>query len=75
MTVKEIIIEYLTKNGYAGLFNSNFECGCDLENLISCDNQCTDCEAGYKHKCPEGYEFDWLITESKESPNFEENEL
>ncbi len=27
---------------------------------------------GYKHKCPEGHESDWLMTSTKEPPNFDE---
>ncbi len=67
-----MVSEYLTTNKYDGLFNNNSECGCDLEDLMPCDEPCDDCEAGYKHKCPEGHESDWLMTRTKEPPNFDE---
>ena len=70
MNVKEIIEKYLKDNGFDGLCNSDSECGCDLEDLMPCDNECGDCEPAYKHKCPEGHESDWLMTLSKEPPDF-----
>jgi hypothetical protein len=70
MKVKEIILKYLKDNGYEGLVNEDAECGCELEDLMCCDNSCENCEPGYKHKCPEGHEFDWIIAASKDKPDF-----
>lgn len=49
-TVKEIVKEYLEKNGYDGL--SRDCCGCDFDDLMDCDNPEYDCKAGYKTDCP-----------------------
>lgn len=68
MKVKEIIKKYLIENGYDGLYGD--DCGCDLDDLIPCDNDCSMCEPGYKHKCPEGHEFDFIISPSKEPYDF-----
>jgi hypothetical protein len=69
MTVKEIVREYLIKNGFEGLVNQDSECGCDMEDLIVCDERCNNCEPAYRHKCPEGHEADYLMTLSKEPPD------
>lgn len=52
MTVLEIIREYLTANGYGGLYNDDDEdgCGCRLDNLAPClatcgGNDITGCKA------------------------------
>lgn len=46
MTVKEIVIEYLKKNGYSGLCGDY--CGCEIDDLAPCDNNMCDCVCGYK---------------------------
>ena len=70
MKVKKIVENYLKEAGYEGLFSADAECGCELSDLIPCDNPCGDCEPGYKHQCPEGHEFDWIITPSRIKPDF-----
>ena len=54
MTVKEIVKEYLEKNGYDGLCSEN--CGCGLYNLMPCEMFASDstvigCKPAYKRKC------------------------
>ena len=52
MQVYEIIENYLKENGYDGLFNSDFECGCETGGLFSeCREPQEDCRAGYKVPC------------------------
>jgi len=46
MTVEEIVKQWLTDNGYDGLFND--ECGCELKDLGPCGEMTGDCTAGYK---------------------------
>lgn len=46
MNVKEIIKEYLIKNGYDGLYIP-YECACKLDNFVRCGEIGVDCEAGY----------------------------
>jgi hypothetical protein len=64
-TVKEVVRSFLEDNGYDGLFNSEFDCGCDLEELMPCEDYFSDCECGYKHPNPEITESDFLIMRNK----------
>lgn len=52
MTVKEVLIEYLKKHGYDGLYCD--ECACLFDDLAPCcpENWITKCEPGYKQPCP-----------------------
>lgn len=53
-TVSEIVKEWLKANGYDGLFNAEEECGCDLSDLMPCDDDAIGmCSAGYKVNCTE----------------------
>ena len=49
MNVKEIVSEYLIKNGYEGLFCDS--CGCEVGDLMPCDSFIDHCEAGHKVPC------------------------
>jgi hypothetical protein len=53
MTVKELVVEALRKNGFDGLCNPDQECGCPLDDLMPCDavNE-RDCVGGFKIPCP-----------------------
>jgi len=59
-TIKEIIKEYLEKNGYDGLC-SDSECACSTDNLMPCDEPGIYCEAGYKGACTCGEQHDFHI--------------
>ena len=50
MKVKKIIINYLKKNGYEGLYDSN-NCGCDIKDLADCEENFSGCSPGYKKDC------------------------
>jgi len=73
MTVKEIVKKYLEDNGYDGLCNYEPMCGCEINDLMPCREECTYCEAGYKEKpTPENYDDymigdnpDWIIVPKK----------
>jgi hypothetical protein len=52
-TVKSMLRAVLVKQGYDGLFtvnNKNYDCvcGCDLNDLMYCDEYSGDCKPGYK---------------------------
>jgi len=49
MTVKEIVKEYLAKNGYDGLYGDECGSGCQIDDLIPCGEYCnySDCKPGY----------------------------
>lgn len=68
MTVKEILIEWLTEHEYSGLWNEE-DCGCPIDDLILCDGESIeDCQPGYKVKCDSktSYSgFDWKIVSQK----------
>ena len=71
MTVEEIVIEYLKKNGFDGLYCVG-ECGCEISDLMPCNEAIEHCEAGYKQPCdPETCNLDgdcdWHI--GREKPN------
>lgn len=60
MNVKEIVTEYLKKNGYDGLYNPG-ECGCTIDDLMCCDDPADDCYAGYLAPCDCGQECAYHI--------------
>ena len=67
-SVKEILIKYLKKHGYDGLYNSWAECACETADLGPCDEMSPDCIAGYKVPSdPEENNsgFDWKISEER----------
>ena len=51
MDISEIIEKYLKKNNYDGLYNSDLECGCFLNDLFPCIDYSLDCQPGYKREC------------------------
>jgi len=64
-TIKEMIREYLEKNGYDGLSCPWAECGCEINDLMPCDGPEKDeCFAGHRVEDPTG-EVDYLIFPGK----------
>ena len=52
MNCKEIITLYLKAQGFDGLYNADWECGCLLDDLMPCNGeQIQNCEPGYKLPC------------------------
>ena len=45
MNLKEIVKEYLKSNGYHGLDCEIFECHCDMENFMQCEEPDPSCVA------------------------------
>ena len=69
MNVKKIVIQYLKEHGYDGLCN-NGDCGCEIDDLVPCSEDCSICEPGYKRPCdPEtcelGGDCRWHIDREK----------
>lgn len=67
MTGREIIAEYLKKNGFDGLFNADADCGCSLTDpeadFMACGGEgCHECSPGYQHPCDCG-DHDYHIKE------------
>ena len=76
MTLKEIVQEHLTKNGYAGLYNLEGDeaCICIVEeDFLHCECENMDCTAVYKVPCTEadGREDDFKFCLSEEKPKGE----
>ena len=63
-TVREVVKEYLTTNGYDGLAGDY--CGCSLDDLMICDAYSGDCVVGYKHLMTQEYS-DWLSENDPEN--------
>jgi hypothetical protein len=57
-TLLEIVTQYLKEHGYDGLYNTDDECGCSVDNLMSCDGMTIGCQAGWKGPCDCG-DHDW----------------
>ena len=68
MNVRQIVEEYLKANDYDGLFNENGECGCDLEDFMTCGFQDTFCVAAHKEKPAPDSEWadeEWVMVAGK----------
>ena len=49
MNVKEIVKDYLVKNGYGGLYNKS-ECCCSINRLMDCGvEELVKCRPAYTH--------------------------
>lgn len=65
MDVKQILKEWLTKNGYDGLYYAG-ECACSVDDLWPCGEDLSECEPGYLAPCPESCGcHDWHISREK----------
>lgn len=51
MNIREIVDDYLLKNGFDGLFNPECDCGCARDDLMPCSDCTTECEPGYRRPC------------------------
>jgi len=84
LTVKEILKKWLKDNGYGGLYSDYMECGCNLEDLLPCEEVHQDCRAGVEipcdGSCPEGScdshivpkgEGGGMVTKAKEDEVFD----
>ena len=53
----EIVEEWLKQNGFGGLCNADFECGCRIGDLMPCGEPHEDCCAGYLSKSADDNDF------------------
>ena len=63
-TIKEIVKEYLEKNGYDGLYN-DCDCGCVVDDLMPCGEPGFFCEPGYFGPCMCGDNHNFHIYKDK----------
>ncbi len=70
MDIKSIVEKYLRENKFDGLWSDCFYCGCEIDDLMPCEEPMTNCEPGYKipcgDDCPAGGGCDWHIGPNKE---------
>lgn len=62
-TIIEIIKKYLINNEFDGLYNEDYECACEMNDLEPCGQLQSDCKTGYKH--PGDSEYDFYIKDRK----------
>lgn len=59
MEVRDILKQWLSANGYDGLYG--YECGCELDDIAPCgEGSVLSCEPGYRVEgcaCGEGHDF------------------
>ena len=73
MEIRQITEKWLRANNYDGLVTE--DCGCEVNDLMPCDNYKPDCCAGYKVPCPGGEDCPadgdcpWHISTSKDATN------
>ena len=53
MDVRGIVAEWLKEHGYDGLYVPGV-CGCPIDDLMCCEEPCSQCEPGYAMMCEEG---------------------
>ena len=76
LNVHGICTEWLKAHGFDGLAGD--ECGCEISDLMPCDEPMVSCEAGHKRICSEckdkdvcelkaAYDCDWCISTRQEA--------
>ena len=76
--VNNMIKEYLIKNGYDGLYNGDWGCGCTINDLAPCGDNIINCNAGYKlskEDAKEMGDYDTFIYSEKQLERGEGEEL
>ncbi len=58
MDIKSIVKNYLRENKFDGLFSNHFDCGCEIDDLMPCDEAQPECEPGYKIPCSDNCPYD-----------------
>ena len=66
MNIRKIVEDWLDGNRYDGLYNTDGECACALDDLMPCDRYDSSCEPGYFGPCPpECGEHDFHVVREK----------
>lgn len=68
MELYKLVKDWLLTNGYTGLCSD--ECGCELDDLMPCDEPDPTCEAAHKHYCAECPMNGDCGTQNEYGPNF-----
>lgn len=72
MRVIEIVKERLMADGFSGLVAPDGGCGCEIDDLVPCGSDCSQCEPGYKHMDTRVARDGWAIWKQKEPPTPEQ---
>lgn len=64
-TVFDMIEKYLKNNEMDGLYNNDYECACDINDLAPCYEIKLNCVAGYKHNHPNDKSFFIIKSDNK----------
>lgn len=70
-TVKEIVKKWLIDNKYDGLCDPDYECGCEVNDLMPCDMPNVDCMAGVKGVADPSTGYDFVIVPAVKAPEGE----
>ena len=70
MDCLKIVKNYLISNGFDGL-QAEAECGCEIDDLVPCGNDFSQCTPGYKVSPPDDGDFDFYICGSKKDRPWE----
>ena len=69
MNIGEITIKFLTDHKYDGLCNSDYECGCGVDDFAPCGDSFRNCKPAYKMKdtSQQSGEYDEYYTTEKQT--------
>jgi len=66
MEIRDIVEDWLEKNGYTGLSHDSGECACTTKDLMHCECPCPDeCKAGYVTQTIEDGETGFRVSRTK----------
>ena len=71
LTVRNIMVKWLKEHGYDGLFSSDGDCACEINDLFPCEggiggiDGVPNCQPGYKGIDHTG-DYDWRMYGKKE---------
>lgn len=72
LEVITIVRSYLREHGFTGLVNSD-GCGCEIDDLVPCNSDFSQCRPGYKHMDPrEEHSGSWAIFDNPQMPNLDD---
>ena len=61
MELKEIVKDWLKQKGFDGLCEYDCECGCEIDDLMPCDQPGPRCLAGFKKDADPASGYDFMI--------------
>lgn len=72
-TVIEIVKAHLVAEGFDGLVSEDSFCGCALDDLVPCGEDCSGCRGGYRHFDPRSLGGEsWAMWGQKEPPTLDQ---